>query len=199
MNILVVSKSPITRGGIIKIVEAETFVTNIKQSYSYYDLHYEDIDLIISDTNDSSFKYLSYLKELKEKENLKIMILDFKEEEDVFKMCVDYNFDAYLLPNIDCENISWTLKQIQKGRKYYDSEFLGNSKQKESILTKSNLTDREKEVANLITEGYSNQDISKALYISINTVKKHISNILSKLDLKDRNQLTIYVFNKGKL
>ena len=50
------------------------------------------------------------------------------------------------------------------------------------------LTEREKDVLRLITLGFSNQEISNELFVSINTVKTHISRIYAKLDLSDRNQ-----------
>jgi len=50
------------------------------------------------------------------------------------------------------------------------------------------LTDREREILNLIAQGYSNQQIEKNLYISINTVKKHLKNLYRKLDVSSRTQ-----------
>ncbi len=59
------------------------------------------------------------------------------------------------------------------------------------------LTDRELEVLNLIASGYTNQKISKELYISIGTVKGHVSNILNKLQLADRTQAAVFAWKKG--
>lgn len=55
-----------------------------------------------------------------------------------------------------------------------------------------NLTKREQEVLALIAEGLSNQDIADQLFISLKTVKTHVSNILSKLGVEDRTQAAIY-------
>ena len=56
------------------------------------------------------------------------------------------------------------------------------------------LTEREKEVLLLMSEGKSNQEISNELFISIKTVKVHVSNILAKLEVQDRTQAVIYAF-----
>ena len=56
------------------------------------------------------------------------------------------------------------------------------------------LTRREREVLNLIVKGYSNQEIADALYITLKTVKTHVSNILAKLEVSDRTQATIYAY-----
>lgn len=52
-----------------------------------------------------------------------------------------------------------------------------------------NLTDRELEIFSLIKKGYSNSEISKQLFLSLNTVKTHISNIFKKLDVNNRSSL----------
>ena len=57
------------------------------------------------------------------------------------------------------------------------------------------LTEREMEILLLIAKGYSNQEIASASHIiTIKTVKTHVSNILSKLEVQDRTQAVIYAF-----
>lgn len=55
------------------------------------------------------------------------------------------------------------------------------------------LTERELEVLLCIGDGMTNQEISEKLYIGIKTVKTHVSNILSKLEVNDRTQAAVYV------
>ncbi len=55
----------------------------------------------------------------------------------------------------------------------------------------------EREVLRLVAQGRSNSEIARALVISDKTVKTHVSNILSKLDLEDRTQLAIYAIKNG--
>ena len=59
------------------------------------------------------------------------------------------------------------------------------------------LTERELEVLMCIGEGLSNQEIGDKLFIGIKTVKTHVSNILSKLDVHDRTQAAIYAHRNG--
>jgi two-component system NarL family response regulator len=54
------------------------------------------------------------------------------------------------------------------------------------------LTDREMEVLRLVAQGMNNRDIAKALFISENTVKNHIRNILEKLHLHSRMEAVVY-------
>jgi DNA-binding CsgD family transcriptional regulator len=89
----------------------------------------------------------------------------------------------------------------------YKLFLLNNIKQKKELKTKLimkkisqefELTEREKEVLNLLLAGQSNQKIAKELFISINTVKKHLSNIYQKAKVKSRTELTALVF-KSKI
>ncbi len=59
------------------------------------------------------------------------------------------------------------------------------------------LTPREREVLQLIGEGKNNQEIADTLYIGIKTVKTHVSNILTKLQVEDRTQIAIYAHRFG--
>ena len=70
------------------------------------------------------------------------------------------------------------------------------SKAHEHVLHED-LTNREKEILLLISEGKSNQEIADELFITLKTVKTHVSNILSKLDVDDRTQAAIYAFKHG--
>ena len=55
------------------------------------------------------------------------------------------------------------------------------------------LTDREREIAALVSRGLSNKEIAQELHLSANTIRTHISNILRKLNLSNRTQIAIYI------
>ncbi|MEU8817153.1 response regulator transcription factor [Actinoplanes sp. NPDC048796] len=59
------------------------------------------------------------------------------------------------------------------------------------------VTDREEEVLKLVAEGHSTREIAELLFISVKTVERHRSNILAKLGLKDRQELTRYAIRAG--
>lgn len=58
--------------------------------------------------------------------------------------------------------------------------------------TESKLSEREKEVLDLIAKGYSNKEIAKELFLSEKTVKNHVSNIFKKINVTDRTKAAIY-------
>jgi two-component system, NarL family, response regulator LiaR len=59
------------------------------------------------------------------------------------------------------------------------------------------MTNREQEILLLIAQGMSNQEIADELFITLKTVKTHVSNILAKLEVEDRTQAAIYAFKHG--
>lgn len=59
------------------------------------------------------------------------------------------------------------------------------------------LTEREKEVLNLLCEGYSNPEISKRLFVSVHTAKSHVTSILTKFDVKTRVQAVVYAIKNN--
>jgi DNA-binding NarL/FixJ family response regulator len=67
----------------------------------------------------------------------------------------------------------------------------------EAVQMFTDLTERELEVLKLIANGLSNNQIAETLVISENTVKGHVSNILSKLHLADRTKVAVYAWQKG--
>jgi NarL family two-component system response regulator LiaR len=67
---------------------------------------------------------------------------------------------------------------------------------KDSIIY-TELTERELDVLKLIASGFSNSLIAEELVISENTVKGHVSNILSKLHLGDRTQAAVFAWQQG--
>ena len=61
------------------------------------------------------------------------------------------------------------------------------------------LTEREYHVLELMARGYSNQEIADSLYLSLSTIKTHVSSILSKLDVKRRTQAILEAQKRGWL
>jgi NarL family two-component system response regulator LiaR len=72
-----------------------------------------------------------------------------------------------------------------------------HSPRKDDLNPFTELTEREMEVIKLIAQGMSNTSIAGELVISENTVKGHVSNILSKLHLADRTQAAVFAWQQG--
>ena len=96
------------------------------------------------------------------------------------------------------EELVFAIRLIGRGRKYYDYELMEprllNGMQKND----GQLTPKEQEVLRMLSEGLSNKEIAARLSITDYTVKKHVSQILDKLDLPDRTKAALYYLNQGQ-
>jgi len=94
---------------------------------------------------------------------------------------------------------SLILRQAVQNREETIDEFLMSPEIRDKFLAES-LTAREKDVLKYLVQGYSNREIAEKLYISVHTVKNHITNIFQKLGVTDRSQVIamVYKFNYAK-
>ena len=94
---------------------------------------------------------------------------------------------------------SLVLRQSARNSEESVNEFLMSPQLKNKLLSE-NLTAREKDVLKYLVQGYSNREIAQKLYISVHTVKNHITNIFQKLGVTDRSQVIamVYKFNYAK-
>ena len=84
------------------------------------------------------------------------------------------------------------IKRVLNGKKFYDSELLQYTIHNEKTNNGIDLTNREKCVLNYVCKGLSNKDIANELRVTDYTIKKHVSNILSKLHLRNRQDIILY-------
>ena len=128
----------------------------------------------------------------------KILILtSFIDDEKVYP-ALEAGASGYLLKTSSASDIAEAIRRTYSGEEIIEEEVsikikvdqLNGDRRK----LHENLTNRETEVLHLIADGLSNQEIADALFITLKTVKTHVSNILSKLEVSDRTQATIYAF-----
>lgn len=136
--------------------------------------------------------------------NLKLLVIDFNESKNMFFKTSKLKVDGYILGTFAQEDINYALHKISTGAKFYDRELLYRLVEDESAVTitsknnlRTSLTRRELEILSQLSNGLSNFEIAKNLNISENTVKKHISNIFIKINVKDRTQAIIYAYESG--
>ncbi len=126
-----------------------------------------------------------------------IIVTSFLDDEKVFP-AMDSGASGYLLKTSSANEIADAIRSTYQGDTVIEKEVSDKilDKQHYDSLPKPHdqLTSREYEVLLLIGEGYSNQEIADELFITLKTVKTHVSNILSKLEVEDRTQATIYAF-----
>lgn len=135
---------------------------------------------------------------LKEWPEAKIIILtSFIDDEKVYP-ALEAGASSYILKTSTANDIVEAIRNTYKGESVLEPQVTGKMMErfskKEEHKLHDDLTNREREILLLIAKGYSNQEIADELFITLKTVKTHVSNILSKLEVDDRTQATIYAF-----
>lgn len=103
------------------------------------------------------------------------------------------DIDGYMINITEKEEFIFVVNRIVQGKKAYDPILL-KSVVSTNYLNKGDiLTRRERDVLKELGKGLSNKEISYNLYITEHTVKKHISSILDKLNLKNRQEAILYI------
>lgn len=126
-----------------------------------------------------------------------------------------FHDDSLIFPALKAGAISYILKDMKMNKlaeaitKAHNGEVILHPKVASRVLQNirkdnqqdhliyTDLTEREMDVLKLIAKGYSNRQIAAELVISENTVKGHVSNILSKLHLADRTQAAVFAWQQG--
>lgn len=131
-----------------------------------------------------------------------IVLTSYHEDEHIFP-AIQAGALSYLLKKMGGKEIAEAIRQAAAGEAILHprvaarlvAEVSGRRKDEINIYTE--LTERELDVLTQIAQGKSNADIAEVLVISLKTVKRHVSNILSKLHLSDRTQAAIYAWREG--
>ncbi len=119
-----------------------------------------------------------------------IIVTSFIDDEKVYP-AIEAGAAGYLLKTSTAHEIADAIRATYRGERVLEPEVT-----QEPVLHED-LTNREHEILMLIAQGKSNQEIADELFITLKTVKTHVSNILAKLDVDDRTQAAIYAFQHG--
>ena len=128
----------------------------------------------------------------------KIMIITSFLDDDKVYPALEAGAISYILKTSNAKRIAEAIRETLKGQTVLEPEVTTKMMKRMRVGNQSSpheqLTERELEVLLLISKGKTNQDIADELYIAVKTVKTHVSNLLSKLEVQDRTQAVIYAF-----
>jgi len=126
-----------------------------------------------------------------------IIVTSFLDDDKVYP-ALEAGATSYILKTSTADKIAEAIRDTNKGKTILEPEVTGKMmarmKERNQPLLHESLTNREQEILMLITDGKTNQEIADELFIGLKTVKTHVSNILSKLEVQDRTQAVIYAF-----
>ena len=139
----------------------------------------------------------------------KIIMLTISDEEADLYEAVRAGATGYLLKEISIEEVAAAIRAVQGGQSLISpslaskllTEFTTMARTETELppVPAPKLTDREMQVLTLVAKGLPNRDIAQQLFISENTVKNHVRNMLEKLQLHSRMEAVVYAVREKML
>jgi two-component system response regulator NreC len=136
----------------------------------------------------------------------RVLILTGYMEDEQIISALRAGASGYVVKRSDTEELLLGIQAVHRGNTYFSAaisdgdavnQYMWQAKKEDGKAGYDLLTSREREVLQLIAEGYSNQRIAQELYISVKTVEAHKAHIMSKLHARNRTDLIRYALRKG--
>jgi len=163
-------------------------------------------DLVLMDLSLPRMNGMNAIKEIKRcAPETKVLALTVHKTEEYILATLRAGADGYVLKDATHAELVMGIRTVLDGKPYLSpgvsdkviEGYLEGKKVLESGTPWDTLTQREREVLKLISEGYKNKEIADYLYISVKTVEKHRANLMQKLDLHSTSALTAFAMDKG--
>jgi DNA-binding NarL/FixJ family response regulator len=175
-----------------------------------YEIERQQPDVVLLDIRMPGMDGISCLKKIKEKYPAMpvVMLTTFDDEEYIFDT-LRYGANGYLLKDISQAELKKAIHTVYKGGSLITPEVMKKVLRLFSELARLNMVKRENavipetiqknelKIIRLIGAGLANKEVARELNFSEGTVRNYISNILQKLELRDRTQIAIYAVQNG--
>jgi DNA-binding NarL/FixJ family response regulator len=215
-KVMIVDDHPLFRQGLRRALEREKSLEMAGEAADGMEAIRMALEikpqLILMDINLPSLNGLQVTKELKEAlaDTAVIMLTAYHDEEQLIH-AMKAGARAYFPKEVTPQRLIWAIKEVMKGNHVIGDKALTESEvntwlasQMEKLTVGSTeeaqfipLSPREMEILQHAARGESNKEIARALEISQQTVKNHISSILRKLPARDRTEAAIYALRHG--
>jgi DNA-binding NarL/FixJ family response regulator len=165
----------------------------------------DDVDLAVIDITMPRMTGLHAARELhRRRPKLRILMLSMHQNERYLYEALKAGASGYVLKTVADRDLVEAVRAAMRGEKFLYpgartpliEDYLHRARE-DLPLREDPLTPREQEVLKLVAEGYTNKQIAETLVISEKTVERHRANILDKLGMRDRVELTRYAIRHG--
>lgn len=191
INVFIVDDHQLVIEGIISFLQKEKdikvagYATTAKACLNFFKTNTADV--ILMDINLPDMNGIDLCKLIKNiYSNIYVIALSTLNQGSYITQIIENGASGYLLKNADKEEIIEAILTVENGKTYFSFEagriYKATTEKKTGLPV---LSKREKEILKLIAEGFTNMEISKQLFISIDTVDTHRKNLYTKLNVKN--------------
>src|ERR1700691_911669 len=214
IRVLIADDHPIVRDGLKKLLSLEEdfqIVGEASDGCEVLDRVQElDPDVLLLDLRMPNLDGLSALQSLQQtNKRTRVIVLTASEDKNEFVQAMKLGCSGIVLKQTAPELIVKSIRKVHGGEIWLDSHTTaavmrqfaapgeisggGSGKTRE----RSPLSQREREIVQLVAQGYKNKEMAEKMFISEQTVKNHLHNIFDKLGVSDRLELALYAIHKG--
>jgi len=208
-RILLADDHALVRRGVRLILDSEDDLTVVAEAGDGADAvslaRTHQIDLAVLDIAMPRMTGLQAARELSRRgARPRILLLSMYDNEQYFFEALRAGASGYVLKSVADQDLVEACRAVMRGEPFiYPAALTALMRnvleraQRGERAPQHVLTPREDEIVKLIAEGHSSKEIAKELVISIKTVERHRANILQKLEMRDRTELTRYAIRSG--
>ena len=188
MKLLIAEDQSMLRDAMSTLLSMEDSVESVLQAKNGKEaielISTNDIDVAILDVEMPEATGLEVLEYIRSNNiDCKVVIVTTFKRMGYFERAIKNNVDAYVLKDRSIDELMKTINNVLAGNKEYSPELM------ENIFNSHNpLTNQEKIILLKIKEGLSNKEIANELFLSEGTIRNYISNILTKINCKNRTE-----------
>lgn len=197
MKIVIVDDDPLVVSALTTIVENSDYEVAAEGTSGFdavklYSEHRPD--LLMTDIRMREKSGLEASREIlaADSEAKILLITTFKDDEYIHE-ALNIGCKGYLLKD-NLSGIIPAIEAVLSGNMVFDSNIVKSMSTQSAHKDFTDLSTREQDIIELVAEGFNNKEIAEALYLSEGTVRNYISQMLTKLDLRDRTQLAVYYY-----
>lgn len=208
IKVILADQNEIFREGLAKLlkerkeIEVTCLCSNGKQVIERVRENEPDVVMIDSDiTESNSVDTTSEIGKISPE--VKVAVLTDSENQDHFSASMRAGAMGYLSKRMKIGDLVKSIDLIEKGQIVVSPPLAAKlagkltSRKTNEDTEKTPLSEREIEVLELLVKGHTNKEIARTLFITENTTRGHIKNILQKLQLRNRQQVAAYAMQQG--
>lgn len=187
IRVLLVDDHPVVRAGLAAVISSADDIDVVDVAESGTDalarLRTVDVDLVVSDLQMPDGDGIELIKALPD--GTPVLILTTFDTQSLVYRAVDAGAAGYLLKDSPAQTLLDGIRRAAAGQPVM-SDAAATALMQRTRMSHSELSERETEIVRLLAAGRTNSDIAGELFISLATVKTHVSRIFDKLDVDNR-------------
>ncbi|MEN3540160.1 response regulator transcription factor [Microbispora sp. ZYX-F-249] len=210
LRVLVADDQDLFRGGFAMILDAHDDITVVGEAADGAEAVARAVelepDVVLMDIRMPGVDGVEATAEVCRRTDAKVLVLTMYDVDEYVYDALRAGASGFLLKDVRRDDLVRAVRLVAEGESLLApaitrrliGEFVGRGRARPRLRQRlGELTDREMDTLRLLARGRSNAEIAADLVVTEHTVKSHVSNLLTKLDLRDRAQAVVFAYESG--